>query len=444
MKKEILILILSTNVFLCSCKEYLEIKPNKALLVPTTAADFQALLDNTGIMNVAPYLNCIANDDQHTSDSYLQSTNPLVRNSYIWANEVYEDIPVSDWSIPYEQIFYANIVLAGVEKLNESEAITLRLKGSALFFRAMAYYNLCQTFTKPFEESTSGSDSGLPLRLIDDVNDRPSFSNLKQVYHQILNDLSEASKLLPDQTDYKSRPTKAAAFALLSRVYLTMGDYNNVILSANSCLSRHDKLIDYNDLIFSTNNPFPVSLPNRNDEVIFQAQLIATAYFAIANSNQIDLDLYKSYEDEDLRKAMFFRDRGNDVITFKGNYSGSTAVFAGLAVDEVYLNRAEAYARIEDFDKAAQDIDNLLKMRWEENSYAPVVTRDKEELLKFILTERRKELVYRNMRWADLKRLNKEPAFAKQLTRTVNGQQIVLSPEDKRYIFPIPNEELNN
>lgn len=60
------------------------------------------------------------------------------------------------------------------------------------------------------------------------------------------------------------------------------------------------------------------------------------------------------------------------------------------------------------------------------------------ELLHKIILERRKELVFRGLRWTDLRRLNKETEFAITLRRTVKGMEYVLPPNDPRYTQQIP------
>jgi hypothetical protein len=65
------------------------------------------------------------------------------------------------------------------------------------------------------------------------------------------------------------------------------------------------------------------------------------------------------------------------------------------------------------------------------------------EILAVIIQERRKELPFTgNLRWEDLRRLNQEPLYAKNLVRILNGESFSLSPRDKRYVFPIPENEI--
>ena len=89
--------------------------------------------------------------------------------------------------------------------------------------------------------------------------------------------------------------------------------------------------------------------------------------------------------------------------------------------------------------QAIQDLNALLAKRWKSGSFVPVTAMTSEDALKIILEERRKELVFRGLRWSDLKRLNKEPRFAVTLEKTIAGKEYVLPPNDNRYVFPIPS-----
>ena len=81
--------------------------------------------------------------------------------------------------------------------------------------------------------------------------------------------------------------------------------------------------------------------------------------------------------------------------------------------------------------------------RWSNKvSFPQFAANDPDEALSLILQERRKELVYRNLRWTDLRRLNLEPKFAKSIKRTIKGTEYILEPNDGRYVFAIPDDEI--
>jgi hypothetical protein len=70
-------------------------------------------------------------------------------------------------------------------------------------------------------------------------------------------------------------------------------------------------------------------------------------------------------------------------------------------------------------------------------TFIPATAPDAATALALIITERRKELLFRGLRWMDIKRLNKEGANI-ILTRVVNNTTYKLMPNEKRYALPIP------
>lgn len=68
---------------------------------------------------------------------------------------------------------------------------------------------------------------------------------------------------------------------------------------------------------------------------------------------------------------------------------------------------------------------------------------DKTDLLRFILDERRRELIMSGIRLFDIKRLNLEPEFTKSVTHYVEDTEFTLEPESPNLVFPIPGVVLN-
>lgn len=444
--KKYQIILFTGLVLLCACtKDFLDKKPDKALLVPTTLTDMQSLLDNTvNVFNKSPYLVIISADDFHTTSAGWQSlTNVNDRNSYIWAKDIYEGRNVGDWTMPFRQIFYANVVLDGLISIEtDSKDQVNRMKGAALFFRAWAYTKLAEQFCAPYDAKDAGVQPGIMLRLSANVNERPGRGTVQQLYKQIITDLTEAADLLPLKSELKTRPNKMAALALLSKVHLLMESYQEALDYALKILALNDVLLDYNSLTLEASRPFPDPLNQVNEEVLFYSAIANGELFSAVNV--VNPDLYKSYEENDLRRSAFFKDVGNGQVSFKGTYSGtiSGSVFLGIAKDEIYLIAAESAIRTGNVNTGITFLNKLLEKRWKKGSFKPLIETDAESALRRVLMERRKELVCRDNRWSDLRRLNKDIRFSVTVKRTIEGRVYELSPGDPRYIFPLPNNEL--
>src|SRR3546814_7401678 len=90
------------------------------------------------------------------------------------------------------------------------------------------------------------------------LNEESVRAGLEETYRQIMQDLHEASELLSEIQKYRTRPSKAAAFALMARVYLAIEDYDQALHYANACLQLHSMFLDFNEL--DAEAPYPVPL----------------------------------------------------------------------------------------------------------------------------------------------------------------------------------------
>jgi hypothetical protein len=183
-------------------------------------------------------------------------------------------------------------------------------------------------------------------------------------------------------------------------------------------------------------------IPGLNREVIYQATIIDD--LAGLSSWFVDSNLYRSYDNNDLRKVMFFKTNSSGQASFVGTYTGGTAgsagsqkTFCGIATDEVYLTRAECHARTGNLTLAMNDLNSVMSKRWKTGTFVPFTATSTNEAMTHILRERRKETPFRGLRWLDLRRLNSDGANI-TLTRNLNGQVYTLAPNDPRYVLPIP------
>ena len=426
--------------FSCSkTSSFLDARPDQSLIVPTTITDCQQLLDNDLVMNGYGYagypsLGETGCDDYYVTSSQYAGYSSADQNAVIWAPHVYTGGEMNDWDLPYRVIFYANEVIEVLNTLHPSDgelADWNNARGMADFFHGFALYQLAQLFSPAYDSVTAATAPGLPLRMSADVSEKIYRATVQQTYDQILLDIGEAARLLPANPDwYPTRPSKAAAYGLLSRVYLSTRNYPQAMLYADSCLHIHPALMDYNTIDATATLPFT----RTNPEVIFGAAYLRSGPTAIGRSITDSL-LFNSYAPEDLRKKLFFK---NGPVFF-GRYDEDGYAFGGIASDEMYLIRSECKARSGLTTAAMDDLNALLTTRWTSNHFSPYTAVSPEDALQQVLTERRKELLYRGLRWTDLRRLNKEPGHAITIYRTVNGQSYSLPSADNRYTYLIPD-----
>ena len=428
--------LLAMVVMVPSCKKYLDAKPDKKLVIPSSVGDLQALLDQNEIMNFnSPSLGEMSADDYWLTDSDLESLPPQDNAVYTWGNNIYTNYFPNDWSNAYNPVYFSNIAIETIGHLERTEQNKVRwdnVKGSALLFRSKAFLEAAWIWCKAYDERTDLTDDGLPLRLSSDFNEKSIRSNLRETYTRIITDLKEASLLLPETPEHVMRPSKTAAFGYLAKTYLSMRVYDSCYKYANLALQLKHELIDYNTVSNSSDYPFD----------LFGAEVIMHSSMGFSHSNlqdyyaRVDTILYNSYEENDLRKNLFYQPYGDGSFYFNGSYSAYT-MFNGTATNENFLMRAECAARLGNKNGAMDDLNTLLKSRYKTGSFISFIAPDAASALGLVLQERRKELVLRGLRWMDLKRLNKESANI-MLVRKVQGNTITLAPNANHYALPIP------
>ncbi|MBS1661869.1 MAG: RagB/SusD family nutrient uptake outer membrane protein [Bacteroidetes bacterium] len=426
------------------CKKFLSKRSDTIQETPSSVADYQSLLDNDLVtIKATPALGVLGADDYILDSAAQQVIQAGQIGAYSWNAALYLVPGVTDnsWINPYEAIYQCNVVIHGLELVPHKEASDLALyelvRSRALFARAFHFFMLEETYGQPYRPMTSASDLGIPLRLDGDALAPVVRSSVKAVFDQIIGDLKIALAWLPPtpQPGAPNHPSRAATFALLARVALVQQDYTAARAYADSSLAIYSTLLKY-DMVSNTNHPFDFA---NNPELLYQCSGFVYASL-FSSATIVDTALYSSYVADDLRRDLYFQKLASGKgVGFKGYYSSGHFVFSGIAVDEVYLIRAECRARLQDDAGALADLNTLLSRRWKTGTYTPYA--NVADVLGLVLTERRKELVYREMRWSDLRRLNQDARLAITLKRIMGGASVLLPPNDPRYAWKIPKVE---
>ncbi|HEX5554213.1 MAG TPA: RagB/SusD family nutrient uptake outer membrane protein, partial [Chitinophagaceae bacterium] len=161
----------------------------------------------------------------------------------------------SAWNSDYKGIGRANTVLANVDNADLASDVSDKIKGEAKFLRAFFYADLINKF------------GGVPL-----ITDQPNPSQGDQsraeesdVLSQVLNDLSDAASLLPEDND-PGRATKGAALAFKARILLYHNKWKEAAETAKKVidLAKYSLFPDYGGL-FKVQN-------EHNQEVIWDIE----------------------------------------------------------------------------------------------------------------------------------------------------------------------------
>lgn len=431
-------------ICLLGCQNFLEKKSDARLLVPKTLADLQGIMDDFVQMNVngSPSYGQSSCDDFFIPETLLSPLSQFARDQYCWKK--FDYLYPNDWSKSYLPIYNANLVLELLEKVERNAANARdwdNVKGSALFYRSFYNFLLTGQHGLAYDEAASDVDPGIVLRLSADFNVQSVRSSVSECLKQSIADAQVAALLLPNDPVVSLRPSKAAAYGQLARIYLYMRNYNEALRYAEECLKLKSTLMDFNGDGDLLGLDLPVSFRKFNKETIFYSEM-NDAFAPLSSSfAKIDPLLLASFDSNDLRRRAYFMLNGS-FYHFKGNYSSSGVLFSGIATDEMYLIRSESKAKTGNIAGAMQDLNFLLQKRWRNTvSYNPIVALDQAEALVKIRAERRKELLMRGLRWLDLKRYNKEGAGIR-LERTFRGEVFRLEPNAPFYALPLPKDIL--
>lgn len=441
----LLLIVVVTGHASCYKSSFLNKSPSSELLEPEELKQLRGLLSNEETMGQTPVFGEQSSDNYYLPDSFFNSLSGIDQNLYTWQKDIYKGQGnIADWNKPYEQVRVTNLVLEQLAKLSSSHYTPQQLnenKAMALFMRSYAFYNLLQIFSPAHNYKDASDQPGIVLLLSTEFSEKYFRSGSKACYQQILKDLRESVNWLPAQPlGNRGLPCKPAGLALLARIYLSIGDYTNALHFADSCIKSYPTLMDYNDINLSLKFP----IPKNNIETLYQSSMINNNQVfqsSIIKDCIVDSVLYRSYHHNDLRREIYFALNESGKPYFRSSYSGKSFAFSGLATDEMYLIRAECNARFKNARQAIDDLNELLIRRFKKGTFIRYTNSNIGNVLEVVLRERRKELVFRGLRWSDIKRLNREGAGIR-MYRNIKNIRYQLQPNNKNYALPIPGDVL--
>lgn len=338
------------------------------------------------------------------------------------------------WSVTYKQVYYINSVIEGLENSpNISGTVKNRLSGEALFLRAILHLYLTNTY------------GGVPYIKVTDyeINRHVSREAQTAVYDKVKNDLLQAVELLPDALPKggRIRPTKMAAYALLSRLAYIQKDWNAAVEYSSLVLSRADYAPETDlDRTFLTDSssalwqlmPYDSTYPT-NEGNFYILKTAPPSKVALSPS------FVEGFEPGDQRRSKWvgeIKDLQNNTYYYPFKYkqssitSSSTEYSVILRVEELYLIRSEAHGRRNELNAGLADL-NKIRAR---AGLSMLSNLGQQELLAAIMKERKYEFFTEfGHRFYDLNHFG-------ILDQTMQAQK----PSWKSYFkfLPVPEQEL--
>ncbi|MCC5938368.1 MAG: RagB/SusD family nutrient uptake outer membrane protein [Lunatimonas sp.] len=423
---------------LSSCDEFIEKQPIDQLSQATFFAD--EATTRTAIIGTYRSMTSSASYGQafivipefaagnmaHISSfpEYVEYQNFNIRIDNPWSLNI--------WTASYNTINAANNIIAFAPRIDGfSNNTTLQnLVREARFIRALSYFNLVRGWgdvpliLEPTTQQTTSADL------------RVSRNAASDVYAAIIADLTQALDLpLNASGTAKGRASGMAARALLAKVQLYTGNFAQAAQLAEEVLGNGSYgLVENFANIWATENSseslFELQFDQQTPNTFVTNANPASRQEFFARASAEDL-----FDETDLRKSFTVR-RALDVAGNEQFYVGKYRNFNPpnqnvpvLRLGEVYLIHAEARAKADgNVSEAALSSLNAIRQR---AGISPIANPGSvEAFTREVQLEKRREMMFEFETWFDL-------------TRTGLATELLGVPSQQRFVFPIPQLELD-
>lgn len=391
----------------------------------------------------------------------------------------------------YSVIGNCNFYLDRIDNVraNETDDSNLALldgyTGEVYAIRALCYSELIKCFCKAYDPATAAQELGVRLRTKYFEQEPVRRASLFDSYKFVLEDLAKAEELLSDKDDDNKANsayiTLAAAEALHARIALYMQDWETAIEYSSKLIDKwknNFSLASARTQYLSDGTTYfdYMWFYDASPEIIWRIGFTPTSYGGALGTVFLGFTqdytyfypdyvpaqwALSAYETSDLRKAAYFADQSNGIIIGYSNgmkwpllvkYYGNRTLIQNkifhvsmpkpFRLAEQYLIRAEAYCRLAtpNFQAAGNDLTALRQTRFESGG---TMNLGQDNWLQRISEERVRELYLEGFRLQDLKRWGMGFERTPQSYAQQEGSSLKIEPNDPRFVWPIPQHELD-
>lgn len=485
--RTICLIILVFTFSLTSCSDFLNVKPKDTKTLKYVE-DYRDLL--------APYMAFLKTNDTYVYvwDSYYPGPwDPCIstvlpgyigeikyirdynaqngqltdtyKEYYAWKDQSTKAL----WTKLYKLIGPLNMIIGELPHAEgNNEMLRDMVQGEALYWRAYSFFKLLQYFS-PYKNNKLGVPIFLETH-IDAAHANLERKTQLEGYQQVIRDCEEGLKLLTrtqPSTSWNFAYKPSAFHALLAATYhykaksgaAESTDWENAAKHAASAMTGRrltsdpkvlKDMFDLYEPTFFENDEFDLRIVQykTSGERVF-------GFFAeMYGGNPIDNyyrswiavpEVYALFSEQDVRRDIWFttssiyspgticnnKYRQCDFRTWNGG-----GMHMPFRLAELYLIRAEALAEMGETGEARRLLQEFTDSRY---SAAVSIPSDKEQLLKMIYAERKREFLHElDINFLDMKRLQK------RYVRNIRGMEFIIEGDAFQYTFPIPFEEVEN
>jgi hypothetical protein len=373
------IFLLCSGIYLAGCNKQLDKLPDNRTIISNVDQVTQLLASaypHAVYMAFTEPMSDNAEDKGTAPASADPESYQINSQSYRFEDvtSVKYDSPIAYWDSCYRAIAVANQALTYCN--GPDSALYSAQKGEALVCRAYAHFMLVCLFAKSYDPTTAASDPGIPYvtKPQSTVFDKYERGTVQSVYTNIESDLTRGLSLIQDKiygTAPKFHFTLQAAHAFAARFYMFKQDYTQVISHATA--------------VFGTSNPATLIRSTASDYGNLQYQQLAIKYVSSSESANILLQEAQSSYFDNYAQYRYGYGQGLNFNFFSASnvtggdigmdtYGATPQVFNfpkwspystgngryGLvplfSMEEVLMNRAEAYAWMNNTAAALADL----------------------------------------------------------------------------------------
>lgn len=487
--KKMAFLAIIGSLTLSSCqKDFIELAPEFTLdadINPSTMEQVEQVLNGayaglraadyygsgSGTGSVAGLMPDVLSDNLFETPQSLANSRAMSQFAY----QINTDQITNFYNAGYKVISSANIVLQNIDKFATSANVKQvnRIKGQALALRALAHFDMFKYFAENYDRNSTTTLALTYSKTFKvDASAKPPRLTNKVFYDELLADLNAAQGFLGnvDNANFfvngQARPrlALAAVHLLKARVYLYAQMYTEAIASATAGIALAPALVSsqttfsgmYNqsaageiiwNVQFDANQGGPTLL------VYFATQEVS--YFRPALEIATVAGTTGLIRPNDIRYSAYFSNirpitalpQALALTKYKGKaaLSNANANFIAMKTAELYLIRAEAYAKASPAQEtlAMADLNTLRSAR-----IAGYVTESLTgaNLIDAIANERRREFVGEGHRFFDLKRTTRTLQRGSTCGAGATISPITkcsLAPTAREWSFPITQDLTN-
>jgi starch-binding outer membrane protein, SusD/RagB family len=474
-----LYIALIASILLVSCEDFLDVYPSKQSNQPIkTTEDLNLILNNASDYIVEYNFASVCAADNAAVDTFHYRFQPRIFTDnnalgwFLWDEYILVNAANhSNWVSEFGKIGKANLVLDFLDEVEGTVEEKNELRYEAHFIRAYSYFNLVLVYCLPYTEQNA-NELGLPLRTTISIEQSLARATLKETYDFIEADIQMALKTAKDERASPWRSSLPAVEAFAARFYLYLGQYDKALTHADNALKAYDNMVSFEDVMYQNGQlfnwlnlgsmyPYSRNLTTRDiynwEEMYYLRLLYSRTFYQHAFTSQKLMDMY---DPKDIRFDALFVENvrvGTALSPYVGYFflGSGNDIPAGPTTGEMYLIKAECYARQGDIGQTMENIEAIRQNRYKAADYTPLAyPSGTKALTELVIDERNREFPF-TLRWYDLHRINKDPMLDNvDITRTfysLNGNlpnldaplvTYELKAGSRRYAFPITQNEI--